>query len=498
MPENQHIEWKETWRDEFLKWICGFANAEGGVLVIGRNDAGQPVGVKDAAKLLQDLPNKIRDTLGIMVEVNLLTEAGKDLIEIVVEPYPSPISYQGTYHYRSGSTKQELKGAALDRFLLRKLGRTWDGVPVPHVSVGDLSSAAIARFRHLATRSRRLSAELLREPDAGLVEKLNLLDGTHLKRAAVLLFHPDPERFVTGAFVKVGYFRSESDLLYHDEIHGDLFTQTEKTVEVLLAKYLKAAISYEGIHRIESLPMPEDALREALLNALIHRDYAVGAPIQIRVYADRLRIWNPGQLPENWTVQKLLGAHSSRPFNPDVAHTFFRAGEIEAWGRGVQRIFDACHEAGTPAPVIDYTPGDITLEFPFSPAYLAAVAAGDKRTGTTPITTPKPTPITPLGPRPESGQSQAGVGPEWNSLPLPARVLMLLASSSQSSADLTKTLGHSEVSGALRRAIKSLLADGLIAYTLPEKPNSRLQRYRLTDAGKAKLAQITVPPEASP
>lgn len=119
MKEHQHTEWKETWRDEYLRWICGFANAEGGVLVIGRNDKGVAVGVPHAKKLLEDLPNKVRDVLGIMVAVNLVKEGGTNLIEIRVEPYPSPVSYKGEYHYRSGSTKQELRGAALERFLFR-------------------------------------------------------------------------------------------------------------------------------------------------------------------------------------------------------------------------------------------------------------------------------------------------------------------------------------------------------------------------------------------
>jgi ATP-dependent DNA helicase RecG len=151
--EHQHVEWKESWRDEYLRWLCGFANAEGGVLVIGRNDRGEAVGVKNAGRLLEELPNKIRDVLGIMTDVRLVFEGGKELIEIHVEAYPSPISYKGEYHVRSGSTKQELKGAALDRFLLSKQGRTWDAVPVPHVAVGDLSGEAIARFRKLAGRS---------------------------------------------------------------------------------------------------------------------------------------------------------------------------------------------------------------------------------------------------------------------------------------------------------------------------------------------------------
>jgi len=135
MRESQHVEWKESWRDEYLRWILGFANAEGGVLVIGRNKSGVVTGVKDAAKLMEDIPNKVRDILGIMVEVNLREEAGGNYLEIAVEPYPNPVSYKGEYCYRSGSTNQTLKGAALDRFLLRRQGRHWDSVPVPFVAI---------------------------------------------------------------------------------------------------------------------------------------------------------------------------------------------------------------------------------------------------------------------------------------------------------------------------------------------------------------------------
>ena len=111
MSEHQTVEWKESWRDEYLKWICGFANAQGGILVIGKNDKGELVGLQNAKKLLEDIPNKARDILGIMVAVNLREEAGKAYLEIVVESYPYPVSYKGEYHLRSGSTKQELKGA---------------------------------------------------------------------------------------------------------------------------------------------------------------------------------------------------------------------------------------------------------------------------------------------------------------------------------------------------------------------------------------------------
>jgi ATP-dependent DNA helicase RecG len=162
MKENQHLEWKETWRDEFLRWICGFANSEGGILHIGRNDKGVVVGLPNAAKLLEDIPNKVRDVLGILVAVSAHEDHGRPWLEIVVDPYPNPISYRGHYFQRSGSTLQELKGAALDRFLLRRQGRTWDGVPMPGVKVTNLSTAAIRQFRDLARHSARLDSADLR------------------------------------------------------------------------------------------------------------------------------------------------------------------------------------------------------------------------------------------------------------------------------------------------------------------------------------------------
>jgi ATP-dependent DNA helicase RecG len=92
MKESQHTEWKESWRDDHLRWVCGFANAEGGLLAIGRNDRGQVVGLADATRLLEELPNKIRDLLGIVVEVNLRSEGGAEYLEVVTPAYPSPIT----------------------------------------------------------------------------------------------------------------------------------------------------------------------------------------------------------------------------------------------------------------------------------------------------------------------------------------------------------------------------------------------------------------------
>ncbi len=167
--ESHLLEWKESWRDDFLKVLCGFANAEGGVLQISRNDAGHPVEFKDAPRLLEDLPNKIRDVLGILPEIKLIEEKGSSIIEVRVPAYPAPINCRGHYYQRVGSTTQELKGAALDRFLLRRQGRTWDSVPLPGISLPDLDNREIALFRQHAKSSGRLSSAMLAENDEVLL-----------------------------------------------------------------------------------------------------------------------------------------------------------------------------------------------------------------------------------------------------------------------------------------------------------------------------------------
>ena len=139
--------------------------------------------------------------------------------------------------------------------------------------------------------SQRLPASIINDSPQLLLERLRLTQNDYLKRAVALLFHPDPERFITGACIKIGAFGvNDADLLHQDEITGNLFTQIENTIEVLKLKYLRALISYDELYRNESYPVPMAALREAILNAVVHKDYARATAIQISVYHDKLMI----------------------------------------------------------------------------------------------------------------------------------------------------------------------------------------------------------------
>lgn len=363
MKENQNTEWKTEWKDEYLKWICGFANAQGGKIYIGVDDKGKITGIKNAKELLEILPNKIIDILGIMPVVNLFSEDRKEYIEMIVEPYPFPVNYKGQYYFRSGSTKQELKGNSLNRFLLGKIGKKWDGVEIPNVTLADLKTEALQRFRNRALKSKRVDEGILNDSADVLLEDLQLIENGFLKRAAILLFHPTPEKFIAGAYIKIGFFKTDDDLLFQDEVHGNLMEQIDKTEDLLKTKYSVYTINYEGMARVEKPPFPEKAIREALLNAIAHKDYSDPPPIQISVYSDHIIFWNPGQLPENWTVETLKTKHASKPFNPAIANTLFRCGDIEAWGRGTLKMINEAVLNKSLPPEFSASPTEFTITF---------------------------------------------------------------------------------------------------------------------------------------
>ena len=238
MSESQNIEYKESWRDEYLKWICGFANAQGGRIYIGIDDNQQVVGVADTKRLMEDIPNKIVNYLDIVADVNLLHKEDKDYIEIAVQPCNLPIAYHGIYHYRSGSTKQELKGAALQQFLLRKMGHSWDDIENERATLDDIDRQAIDFFLRKAVDAGRMPVDSLNETTEKVLSNLNLIGGEgKLRNAALLLFGKNPAKFFTSVQFRIGRFgRDEADLVFQDVVDGNIIQMTDRVIEVLKSK----------------------------------------------------------------------------------------------------------------------------------------------------------------------------------------------------------------------------------------------------------------------
>ncbi len=249
LKEKANIEFKENWKDDYLKVIAAFANTNGGKLFIGIRDDGINVGVDNYKKLLEEIPNKVIQFLGVTIELDLIDKEEKHILEVSVEPSSVPISFRGKYYIRSGSTVQELHGHELRNFILKKDNITWDEITVPQAHIADLDENLVQRFVMIAARENRLHVNAFNDDIGDILENLDLIkDNGELTRAAILLFGKRPNKYIRTATVKIGRFgKSDTDLISQDIIEGSIMEMPDRIMDILRTKYLHANISYQGI-----------------------------------------------------------------------------------------------------------------------------------------------------------------------------------------------------------------------------------------------------------
>lgn len=212
-----------------------------------------------------------------------------------------------------------------------------------------------------------------------ILEKLKLTDGKKLKRAAIIMFGKDPMKFYPNVQVKIGRFGADSaDLRFQEVVESNLVHMLNEVEVQLNYKFLTRPVKFEGFQRKENNLYPIDALREMLLNAVVHRTY-MGAAIQIRVYDDHLSIWNEGSLPYGLSLEDLKKEHNSRPRNPVLANACFLGGYIDAWGRGTLKIINSCKEAGLIEPEIIEKNGGLAMTL-FALNYPVAISKNVTKT----------------------------------------------------------------------------------------------------------------------
>lgn len=326
MKENQNLDFKKIWKDEYLKYVSGFANSEGGVLLVGVDDSGNVIGVDNAKKLLEDLPNKIVSTTGVIPEVSLIEDGGKEYIRIYIGRSNTPVTYNGRLYFRSGSTLQEMDGMAAQNFLLNKMGISWDARIIEGTSTNDIDPSAINYFVRKGISKGRLAEDTANDSIEKILGNLKLMseDG-RMTMAALLLFGKDPQKYCLNARFKIGRFGNEAgELITQDLIDGNLIQMADRVMNVLSSKYLVRPIHYEGMERVEPLEIPDNGLREILYNSIIHKSYD-GPDIQMKVYDDRISLWNYGTMPEGTTISEMFKSHRSMPRNKLIANVFFFA-----------------------------------------------------------------------------------------------------------------------------------------------------------------------------
>jgi len=358
--ESQTTEFKSNWRDGYLKTICAFANTNGGKIFIGVSDDGNILGVKNVKKLMEDIPNKIKNKVGITPSVEIESKKYKDIIRISVNSSPIPISYEGKYYIRSGSTTSELKGNELSHFIMKKIGKTWDGIS-SDADFHNIDIDTVENFKNLA-KNRVPSISKLDSIEKIFSNLKLTTDKERLTNAAILLFGKDPQKFFISAKTRVGRFKTTTDITDTVIAEGNLFNQLEITIEAI-KKHLNVRFEIKDIERQDIWDYPIEAIREAVLNSLIHKDYSSTAEIQIKIYNDKIWIWNSGKLPEELSIEDLKKEHSSYPKNPLIANVFYLAGFIERWGSGTKRMVDLFKGQGLPEPEYKEEQGGFSVWF---------------------------------------------------------------------------------------------------------------------------------------
>jgi len=381
--ESQTLELKERWTEGALADLAAFANSEGGTLFIGIADDGKIIGAQANDRELQRIANLIVSNLGINPSIRVVEMDGRPVIEIRVDPVMGLVPFRGRYLRRVGTTNRDFPPEELARHILTRLGRTWDSLP-SEWTTKEVDPEAMKTFARLA--KKRLPHINPDDPEQTL-DNLDLLCEGRLRNAGVLLFGKRPQRLFPLAQVRIGILRG-SEILDSRDIQGNLWEQLKGTMEYF-RKVLKVRFeikveepTLEGLQRKEVWEYPLEALREAVVNALIHRDYTYPADIRIRLEEDQLEIWSPGELPPPLTPEALYRRHSSVPRNPLLAQTFYYAGVIERWGTGTTRIVGLCRRQGLPEPEFAQWQGGFQVTFakdPYTPERLRAMGLSERQ-----------------------------------------------------------------------------------------------------------------------
>lgn len=363
--ESETIEFKESFGDEALETIGSFANARGGTLLIGVRNSGEICGFQIGKKTLEDIANRIQEATDPRLQPSIsIIKSGKETVVVIQISAVTgmPVSMRGRYFRRAGRTNQRMSHQEIMQRMVTSTGLSWDAITEPAATLADLDSEQIAKFVQTIKKKGRLSIPE-QATDQDVLRKLELIKNGTPTRAALLLFGINPESYFSSAFLKIGRFRSPTHIVDDREIHGTLIEQLDGAMswfrERLETEFVITGKPGREVH----WEYPLDAIREAVTNAICHRDYTSLAHSQIRLYDDHLEIRNAGSLPLALTTEELFHEHDSMPRNRKIAESFFYAGFIERWGSGTLRMVEELQGAGLPLPQFRSESGHFSLSF---------------------------------------------------------------------------------------------------------------------------------------
>jgi len=348
--ESETLEFKEKFDKETIETVVAFSNSEGGIILIGVSDKGEVKGTSVGKEALKEWINKISQSTEptIIVDAEVYEIENKNVVAIIVKESPiKPTSYKGICYLRIKNSNRKLTPKEVAELYLQTIGSSWDSYSARDAKIEDIDFEKVNKYIKLANETGR---RRIKEKPLGVLKKLELIKDNKPTWAAILLFGKEPQRFVLQAKCHCGRFKDETTIINDEMVEGSLFEQVEKVMD-----FIKKSISVRFVitgkpRREEIWEYPLDALREAVINAIVHRDYPEPSETQVRIYDDKLIVWNPGKLPLGITLEDLFKPHKSVLRNKLIAQVFYDVGFIEQWGTGIRRITDSCLKSGLPKP----------------------------------------------------------------------------------------------------------------------------------------------------
>ena len=333
--ESQTIEFKTSFQKEVIETVVAFANARGGKIFIGVDDDGKVVGVNIKSETLKDWINQIKNNTQpqLIVDMDSIVIEDRIVVLVDVKEYPvKPIAYRNRYYKRVKNSNHLMDLMAITNMNIQSLQLSWDSYPAHDVSLDDLETKKIEKFfQRVDAKGRFALSGTIEEK----LQKLNLVKDTAVSNAAKLLFAKE----LTTYTIHIGRFKTPSMIIDDKVIKATLFEAVEESMKFILS-HLKVAFEFTGeIERTEIFEYPTKAIRELLLNAIVHRDYTSPVDIQIKIFDNSITIFNPGKLYGDLTIEELhTDEYQSRARNRLIVEAFYLTGDIEKYGSGYIRV----------------------------------------------------------------------------------------------------------------------------------------------------------------
>ncbi len=383
--ESETLEFKEKFDERTVESAVAFANTKGGMILIGVSDKGAVLGVDVGKETLAKWGNLItgKTEPKLIPEIEVFEIEGKQVAAVKIIEYPiKPVSIRGRCFRRVNNSNRSLNAQEIAEMHLQSTGMSWDRFP----AAGEtLESLDLEKVRNYIRKARAVGRKGFREEEernpVQVLEKMKLVMEGKPTWAGGLLFCKDERRFLSQAVIHCGRFKNQTLVIDDRLIEGPLFEQIEEAMDFVRKNTNVKFVMTGKPEREEVWDYPLEAVREAVINAVCHRDYTIMSHIEIRIYDDELIVWSPGGLPLGLTMEELFKPHASKLRNKGIAEVFFDTKIIEQWGSGIEKMRTYCKEADVPEPFFEEYQGFrvIFRKEIFNEEYLRGLGLNDRQ-----------------------------------------------------------------------------------------------------------------------